>query len=220
MNITFDIGELAKLFLLINVLFAFKIYKERNELKWFELSLIWALFIQIIAKTIAHYQGNNLPFLHLYTIFEFTLISLFYKEILFDNIKLGRYFYYFVGVIMLIIIGNSLFFESIYGYNSNAKGLTQIIIISYAVIYFFNRISIDVVQSNLVLNRINAAVLLYYASSLFIFIFAKFLLENSDIMFGYFWDFNALMYLTFQVLIFIATWRLVFPAFTEIKSEN
>ena len=220
MSVYFDIGEFAKLFLLINVLLAFKICKERKELKWFELSLVWALAIQIIAKIIALYKGNNLPLLHLYTMIEFVLISLFYKEILFNKLKIGQYFYYFIGLIVLIIVGNSIFIEPLRGFNSNAKGLTQLIIISYSIIYFFNRLSIDVSKKNLILNRINAAILLYYSGSLFIFVFAKILVKKSSILNNYFWDFNALLYLVFQILILIATWRLVFPKSAEIKSED
>ncbi len=220
MSIKIDVENISLLILVINVVFASKIFQAKPDLKWFEVSLIWAFLIQILAHIIANLFGNNMFLLHLYTLFEFIFISLFYKEILFSNYKFPRSINYIIGLTVLMIIANSIFFEPITGFNSNAKGLTQIIIISYAIGYFFNRISVDEVKKNLVLNRINAAIVLYYAGSLFIFIFAKFLMENSLTMNKYFWKFNALLYLIFQILILIATWRIVFPKVKEIKSED
>jgi len=215
-----SINEVPLLILFINVLFSIRVFKGRPDLKWFEITLIWSFIIQILADVLAGFNENNLPLLHLYTLLEFIFISLFYYQILFKNLKNNHYFYSFTGLITLILIANSIFYESIMGFNSNAKGLTQIIIISYAIIYFFNRISIDEVKENLILNRINAAILLYYAGSLFIFIFAKFLMENALTMDLYFWRFNMLLYLVFQILILIARWRIVFPKSTNIKSED
>lgn len=214
------LSEITLTLLFVNVLFSIVIFKRRPDLKWFEINLIWVLLVQVSASQLARIYGNNLPLLHLHTWVEFLLISLFYQEILFVNYKINRYFYHFVGLITLLLVCNSMFLEPLTGYNSNAKGLTQIIIISYSVSYFFNRISIDVVKSNLILNQINAAILLYYSGSLFIFTFAKFLAANSEIESGHFWKFNAFMYLVFQILILIATWRLVFPGAKASKSEK
>ncbi|MGK0364010.1 MAG: hypothetical protein ACI85O_001064 [Saprospiraceae bacterium] len=220
LNMFVDFGDFSLACLLINVIFAFKISRKRPDLKWFEISLVWAFFIQISAIVLAHTIGNNLPLLHLYTLFEFIFISLFYKEIIFNNLKIKNYFTPFLGLMIIVIIGNSLFLESIMGYNSNAKGLTQFFIISYSIVYFFNKISVEVQRENLYLNRINAAILLYYAGSLFVFIFAKFLSNHSGDISGYFWEFNAILYSAFQILILITTWRLVFPSSVVSKDEE
>jgi len=214
----FFLEYLSLSILVLNVLFGIKIQRTDNRLKWFEATLVTALIVQMVAIPVSKTIGNNMPLLHLYTLVEFIFISLFYKEILAKEIKYGKYFHYFIILLALIIIGNSISIEPLTGFNTNAKGLTQVVIISYAVIYFFNRISIDVTNNNLILNRINSAILLYYSGSLFIFIFANFLKEES-LMSQYFWQFNAVLYLTFQILILIATWRIVFPH-KVIESEK
>jgi len=220
MPVEIDIRDLSLVLLLINVIFSFKIIRTKTDLKWFEALLIWSLFIQIAAKIVGQTMGNNMPLLHIYTLFEFVFMSLFYKEIIFNSLKIKKYFTWFLIFIIVLIICNSLLFESILTHNIRAKGLTQIIIISYSIFYFFNRISVEIQRENIYLNRINAAILMYYAGSLFIFIFAEFLLEHSELVRKYFWDFNALLYLVFQLLILIATWKIVFLESSEIKSKD
>ncbi len=220
LKIDIDIGNLALTALFVNVLFLIKIFREKTDLKWFTIAMISALLIQLLARFFAFKFGNNLPLLHLHTLLEFIFISLFYREILFKRNSLNSYFPYLVGGISVIVIVNSIFLEPLTDYNSNAKTLAQTLIIAYSILYFFNRISIEVSKSNMILNRINASILLYYAGSLFIFGFAKIISKGSPLMNTYFWDFNALLYLVFQLLVLITIWSLVFPNAKGIKEEN
>lgn len=204
------ISDVSLIALCINVLCLFRLLKVKPELKWFGAYLVWALVIQIIAPYYGRYFGNNLPLLHLYTIFEFVFLSLFYEKILIRKLEYGKYFPWFVVLIVLLLIGNTFFLQPLTTFNSNAKGLAQIIIMSYTIIYFFNRISVDVSEGNIFLNRVNAAILLYYAGSLFIFTFAQFLLESPSDINRLFWMFNAALYLVFQLLILLTTCKVIF----------
>jgi len=219
-EIDIDFPNIALTVLFVNVIFLIKISRKKAELKWFTITLIGALFIEIFARIVAYRIGNNLPLLHLHTLLEFIFISLFYREILFKKYAINRYFPYFIGLVSIVIVANSIFLQPLTGYNSNAKGLSQCLIIIYSILYFFNRISVEVSRTHLILNQINASILLYYAGSLFIFGFASFLSENSPQMNTYFWRFNALLYLIFQLLVLITTWNLVFPNLREVKKEN
>jgi len=219
-EIDIDFGNIALMVLLINIVFLIKSYRKKTDLKWFIIALIQALLIQIFAIILAYKVGNNLPLLHLHTLLEFIFISLFYREILFKKHTSNQWFLFFIGIVSSVIIANSIFLETLTSYNSNAKALSQTLIIAFAVYYFFSRISTEVSQSNMILNQINAAILLYYAGSLFIFGFASFMSENSPLMNSYFWAFNAFLYLIFQILILITTWQLVFPTNQTPKSER
>lgn len=213
-------SDIALIVLSVNVAFFVKIFRERTELKWFAMTLISALIIQILAHVFAYKYGNNLPLLHLHTLLEFIFISLFYRQILFSKHRLSVYLLYFIGVVSILIVANSVFLEPLTGFNGNAKGLSQSLIIIYTILYFFSRISTEVREENMYLNKINASILLYYSGSLFIFIFASFLAKNSPVLNHYFWEFNALLYLVFQLLILVATWRLVFPTSIDVKGEE
>lgn len=213
-------ADIALIVLFVNVAFFIKIFRERTELKWFAMTLIAALIIQLLAYVFASKYGNNLPLLHLHTLLEFIFISLFYRQILFSEHSISVYLLYFIGVVSMLIVANSIFLEPLTGFNGNAKGLSQSLIIIYTILYFFSRISTEVREENMYLNKINASILLYYSGSLFIFIFASFLVKNSQVLNHYFWEFNALLYLVFQLLILTATWRLVFPTTLDMKSEE
>jgi hypothetical protein len=109
------------------------------------------------------------------------------------------------------MILNSLFFRIGGDYNSVSKTIVQIIIISYAVLYFYNLTEIRS-NSNRVsksLSLINSAILIYYSGSLFIFMCGQALRDYPEWI-KTFWAFNAVLNLIFQLLIFFGIWKVVF----------
>ena len=123
-------------FSLLICVFKFSILPQ--EFKIFSVFLL----INITTELIIWFIGwklkiSNLPLLHLYTLLEFIILSLFYKRLL-KNEFFQKYFLSFVFSISILIILNSIFFESIYSFNSNAKSLVQLILIAYSISYLFN----------------------------------------------------------------------------------
>lgn len=177
-------------------------------LRWFCFFLILALITQVTAKIWVwwlHY-GNNLFLLHIYTFFEFIFLSLFYKQLLHKNAFFQKYHLYFIFGISLLIVLNTVFLQPWIGFNNNAKTLTQVIYIGYAVAYFFQEAAtIDKNAQQRLLTLINSAILLYYAGSLFIFMFSSTFTSLDDFV-KVFWIANALLYLIFQLLVFIGLW--------------
>jgi len=112
-----------KITLLFKVLFAF---------------LILNLSTELIADYYWSRKWNNLHLLHLYTLLEFILLSWFYKIVLKEIEIVQKYFWYFLFFISSLVIANSIFLQPIEGFNSNAKALVQLILISYAVIYIYS----------------------------------------------------------------------------------
>jgi hypothetical protein len=130
-------------------------------------------------------------------------MSLIRKPLLFKNV----FWYFMIGGCILIVV-NSLFFQSIYEFNSFAKTFVQIAIIGYAMIYFYNLVenpSFSTAMSKS-LRLVNSAIMIYYSGSLFIFMYGKFSLVNIE---GYvvFWAFNAILNFIFQLLILLGLWN-------------
>ncbi|MFT6320486.1 MAG: hypothetical protein ACJAT4_001411 [Granulosicoccus sp.] len=174
--------------------------------------LILNLLTELVADYFWRRKMNNLPLLHLYTLFEFVLLSWFYKIVLRENKWIQKYFWSFIFFISVLVISNSIFLQSIYGFNSNAKTLVQLILISYAVIYIYSySLKLEEVNENTkAIRLINAAILIYHSSSLFIFLFSNMFLINDIKIHKGFWVVNAGLNLIFQVLILIAIWKVVF----------
>lgn len=188
----------------------FLIRRNHIEIQYFNYYIILNLIIQVISYIFWEYGKNNLPFLHLFTLFEFILLSFFYKVILVQE-RYNRRFISFVLFVSVLIIGNSLLIQGIYSFNSYSKSLEQVIIIVYSILYFFfypKNLSNDrkLLQS---INLINSAILVYFSGSLFIFMFSQIFIDKPDLYRG-FWAFNVLLVFLFQLLVFISLWRIAF----------
>jgi hypothetical protein len=193
------------LLLCVSVAFAFfhwrKLPKAFHYLTYF---LCWNLFIEALVSVLTpDYMSNNLPLLHLYTLFEFILLSLLYWKMgLFEKWPKRR-FWVFLGLMSLLIVLNSALLQSIFAYNTYAKNLVQVVLIIYAVAYMFQLRPKQ--PASAALNLVNATLLISYSGSLFIFMFGNVLMAEQ---FGtLFWEVNVFLNLLFQLLILISLWK-------------
>ena len=181
--------------------------------------LILNLVTEIISRVLFTSGTNNLYLLHIYTLFEFLTWSLFYKYQFTTKEKVQKFYWPFVFIIAVLIILNSIFIEPITGFNSNSKTLVQLIIIGYAIYYFF--INFGITDFSTPENQsalwINFATMLYYSGSLFIFMFMKMLVssDTDTTSINSFWLINVLLNVIFQFLILISIWKV---AFSKTKS--
>ncbi|WP_461303529.1 hypothetical protein [Aureisphaera sp.] len=201
-------AHLATVLVALNSLLCIIAYRRMNvPLKRLSYFLFWNLFIEILAITFMKLGHNNLPLLHLYTLGEFLLFSYFYKSLLNKPKPFQLFFPLFVAGISVLIILNSIFVQSIYGFNTIAKTLVQVLIISYSVLYFYNLVENQKASNHIAksLRLINSAIMIYYSGSLFIFMCSKISFENTE-TYIVFWAFNAILNVIFQLLILWGVW--------------
>jgi hypothetical protein len=169
--------------------------------------LYWNLAIEIGAFFLIQVEINNLPLLHIYTLGELILWTIFYLEILILSRNKRMLLVVGIAFAAVLIVLNSLFLQSIYGFNSYAKTLVNVILIGLSTL-LFNQL-LHTKTENQPQTRakglINSSVLFYYSGSLLIFMFSDYFFNNSGVHTG-FWVFNVLINLIFQVLILIAVW--------------
>ena len=174
--------------------------------------LLFSLCIEIITHIMwfqHHFYGikvNNLYLLHLYTLIEFLLITLFYHQVFQDISFWKKNVFGFIVFVSFLVVSNSIFLQPITVFNSNAKTLTQSIFIGYAIAYFLQANSDKTDLFSTVIKTINSAILLYYAGSLFIFMFGNVFFQLDEFH-KIFWVANAVLYLIFQLLVFTAIWQ-------------
>jgi hypothetical protein len=113
--------------------------------------------------------------LHIYTIFEFLFISLFYSS--FYERKHRNIFYAIIAVFTAICIINFLFIQTTIGFNTYTRPLEAIMIIVYSMLYILKQNNDDQNWGDNMYNWINAGILLYFASCLFMFISSNYLLN-------------------------------------------
>lgn len=201
------IPNLVLLVLSINVVLCFLNRRKLDtSFTYLFYYLIWNLIIEVLAIICIELGWNNLPLLHIYTLGEFVLFSLFYKNLLEKPFIFHTIFPYFLAIGSAFIIANSIFFQSIYAFNTYAKSMVQISIIGYAVLYFYNMMEDKLLAENTSksLRLINSAIIIYYSGSLFVFMYG-FSIDLSE-TYLLFWAFNAILNLVFQMLILWALW--------------
>jgi len=205
------VPDLVLLVLGINMVFCF-IYRTKltTPFRWLFYFLIWNFIIEVLALVFMKLGMNNLPLLHIYTLGEFILFSFFYKSLLHKPVVLKKVFPYLVGAIVLLIVLNSVFIQSIYTFNTYAKSAVQIIIIGFAILYFYNLIENRSLSQKKAkgLRLVNSAVIIYYSGSLFVFMYGF----SIDVSKPYImlWAFNATLNLIFQLLILKGLWKAYF----------
>ncbi|MDC8003611.1 hypothetical protein POV27_06080 [Aureisphaera galaxeae] len=201
-------AHLATCLVAINCILCIVAYKKMSiPFKRLTYFLLWNLLIEILAITFMELGRNNLPLLHIYTLGEFLLFSYFYKSVLHKpKIFQSHYMYFILGVSILIIL-NSAFIQNIFNFNTIAKTLVQVIIISYSVFYFYNLVENQRSSDRMAksLRLINSAIMIYYSGSLFIFMCSKISFENTD-TYIVFWAFNAILNVIFHLLILWGVW--------------
>lgn len=163
--------------------------------------LIWNLMVETIVYFLPD-GTNNLPLLHLHTLIEFILFTWLYEALgLFGDWRRQLFYGYVIGI-PILILSNSLFVQSIYSYNTFSRTFVLCILIAYAVGYFLQLHSNR--QKRRAHDVMNGAILLFYAGSLFVFMFGNILMDNEYA--NSFWLFNLVLNILFQVLILLSIW--------------
>ena len=185
-----------------------------TEIKRLGPFLFVTLVVQFYSVYLSRHNLPNLYLLHIYTLLELLTLVYFYYYLFRAQPAAQKVIPWLTGVFSLFIIANSIFLEPITGFNSNAKSLVQISLIGAATYYFFIAFGkVDLARPeprSLIL--INFAVMLYYSSTLFIFMSSRFLNDNhlASSLHNLFWAINALVYVIFVLLILLGLWTVAF----------
>lgn len=207
------------LLILNNLIVIFRYHQLPVKIRTLIFYLTISLATDLSSRYLFNQASNNLYLLHIYTLLELLAWSYFFYRFFIHEQWVQHKLPWLVGGVALLLISNSIFLEPITGFNSNAKTLVQLILIAYAIYYFFSSFGkIDLSQSiPLATTLINFAILLYYSGSLFIFMFSKLLANQgvaSNLQFG-FWAINALLLVILHGLILISLWMVAFRKTTS-----
>ncbi len=205
----------AQVSLILSILiYVFRFKFLPTELKRLGPYMVITLFIQYYAAYLSRQGLPNLYLLHLYTLLEFLAWAFFYHYLFRNRPRLIKVYPWIVGIISVLIVANTIFLEPVSGFNSNAKSLVQLTLISSAIYYFF--IAFGKIDLALPLPRsltqINFGIIIYYSATLFIFMFSRFLNDNdvAPVRHNFFWAINGLFHVIFQMLLLLSLWTIAF----------
>ncbi len=177
--------------------------------KWVGVFLWFSFFIEVSAVISGKLWHNNRPFMHLLTIGEFWIWSFFYQQIFGKSSFAHRHFRWILGLGTLVIVGNSTLIQSIWTSNTYSKTCVQLLVIWYAVAFAFHFAEQppQKIKENKLLRLVNAAILIYYCGSLFIFM-SGFAIGSE--IFKALLMMNVILNSVFQILVLYALWTVIF----------
>jgi hypothetical protein len=161
--------------------------------------------VNLLAVVLSDYHINNLPLLHIYTILEFLLLSLFYIKIL--KGQLARNIIKFLMILFpLLCIINFLFFQSIFRFNTYTRPLEVLLIMAYSLTYFAQANEANEVKewSSNSLIWVNIGILLYFSGALFVYSFSNLTTAYTSPKYKFLnlfiWDIHAALLLCMYLL--------------------
>ncbi|MEL6867922.1 MAG: hypothetical protein AAFP19_26085 [Bacteroidota bacterium] len=204
---TILLGDLTLLCLAASVLIAAVAFKRLSPaLRIFSFYLLCNLILEALARVAVYFNTASLAMVHLFTLIEFIILSMFYGRVIREIAWFRRSYHWLVLGGSLFIILNSLFIQPINRLNSYAETLENIILIFYAILFFYNQYQKEESHPNYdrILIWINSGILLYISGSLFIFMFGDVLARLAADQQILLFILNAALNLLFKIIILIA----------------
>ncbi|MEQ9007226.1 MAG: hypothetical protein RLP12_05040 [Ekhidna sp.] len=204
--------EFASIPVLGCAIYAGFIYKQlRKELRLIAWFILLSGAIELSSTLLWYIKINNFPLLHLYVLAGFVILIFFYDSILRGFISRKVFLALGVSFTVYTII-NSVAFQTIYTFNSNALVVQAILVIILSLstnILLLNDIvkeqRLELISS---LNWINSGLFIYYTSSLLIFYFGDYLTKNfSPTINQYTWAFHTMFSTVMYICFFIGLWK-------------
>lgn len=182
--------------IILAILYFIGFVKFDKAYKVFTCYLIFIALIQLMLSIYAYKKVNNLFLFNYYFIGQFLFVSLFYFYLL-----KKKWIWILTGIVLLgLTIQYILSPSSFINYNSLGVGVTQSILVLYALLYYYNSLR---GKANFL--YVNAGVLLYFSTSILYFASGN-LLMNLNLpkeTKQYIGLFNDISYFMFLVLIFL-----------------
>lgn len=201
--------ELSRYSVIIVALFAVLRLRKADYTQRY---LCYLVFASLIAEfgalfIVKYFKTSNLPLLHVFTIVEFVLIAYLYRPLM-EQLFSKKGFYTIVIGFSTLSVLNSLFHENIFQFNTYARALQSLLIILLTLFYFFNTLK-RLVEKKLEespLFWISTGLLLYFSSSLFIFIYSNVLFgvgKNSHAIWGIHAIFSLVLYIFYSIALWV-----------------
>lgn len=146
-------------------------------------TIVWYLLISaltnLVVVSLAMNHFNNMPVFHVFTVLEFIILTLFFRE-LSNNPKAIMLFNILLVAFPVFAILNTAYIQPIHTYNSISRTVESLLLIGFSLASFYTMLG-----QNHPLNKqsknlmwINAGMLCYFSGSLFLFIFSKYIMKD------------------------------------------
>ncbi len=166
-----------------------------------------ATAIELTSTIIWSYKRSNLFLLHVYTLFEFEIISFYYFMLFKKNgIKALTQILMFGFLIFSFV--DAFFLDGLNHFNTYTRSIECIIIMFYAVYYLYKQL-VETQNSSNHKNPIlliNTAFLFYFSVSLFLFLISNYIMKETTKTYMV-WTMHTIVAWIYYTTIGIALWK-------------
>tara|TARA_R110001606_G_scaffold326689_2_gene473445 strand:- start:221 stop:880 length:660 start_codon:yes stop_codon:yes gene_type:complete len=194
--------KLGYSFLTLNTLLFIISYKSKyKELKYFIMYLVICTIVQKLSSDLSANGDNNLYLTHFFFIGQFLFLSLFFSKIL-ELKKWKKFVLFSTFVFSISFIIYFYFNQKAYNeWNELEIALTSIPLIIYSFLFFLKKI--DTIDNKKYI-YFNSGFFVYTLCSTLIFLLGNIGTRSLKL---YVWDINQVLYLLFQIAIFIEWYK-------------
>ena len=182
-------------------------YRRLNLVQRYLLVLtLLALLVETIARTLVHYKRPNLFLVPIDAVLEFTLLGLIYREALRPS-RLSRLMPWLVG---LFVLGSALTYSprlDTVQFSPVQRFTESVLVLAFVGQFFHQEMTRPVVIPTLERNPmfwVSTGLLLYFSSSMFIFLTSNYVLLLSVEISQRVWAIHALLYIFLNMLYAVA----------------
>jgi hypothetical protein len=174
-------------------------------LKVLSIHVFIACAVELIAYVLMQQNRNNLPLLHAYTLSEFILLYVFYEY--FIGNRYNKWWMRGIAFcFVLFSLVNSLFIQSIYTFNSYARGLEALLLLLLALLCFY-KISVRGRTGYNPVIWINTGILLYFSGAFTLFILSNYILPMGYRLNVQIWAVHSFLSILLYTFISIGLWK-------------
>ncbi len=186
---------------LLAILLIFKFNHFSAVLKVVGIYIIVSASLDIVSTSLYYQKGNNLMFLHLFTLFEIVILSYLFKK-LFTLFKSDVNVLYFAIPATIFIIINAFVIQGVYAFNSYSSVLSSILIIGYCIHFFLLILEIDIHNIRFTtLKWFVICLFFYHSTSLIVMLFGSIIQGISREAQSYIWLFRSVVILTTKIIL-------------------
>jgi hypothetical protein len=171
--------------------------------------LVFLTFIiEVLNITTSLIGLNNQLLLSVFTVIEFSLLTLFYRQF-FNTFFHSKIYYYLISGFIILAAVETFIINDIYTMGNISTSVESLFCIFYSLSSFF------LILKNLVYDNllkipffwINTGVLIYFAGNLFLFLFTTYLQKNNIKDYGSLYAIHSVLNITYYILISIGFWK-------------
>lgn len=188
----------ATIFIPIIVALAKRKYWKAME-RWVFVYLIFSLFFNVLSKILSDRKINNLPYLHLYTVLEFVLISICFLSII-SNQLFRRSVWVMLLLFPAFAIFNIWHSDSLHTYNMIPRSVESIVIIVYCIFFLLQKFSSEAKTLYDFNYFFVIGILLYFCSAITLFSLSGFILEDTRLN-VFLWNMHATLVMILYLVI-------------------